>query len=122
MVPHKPIHLPRLNVLAHHGLHHPTGHAQDVESSGQLENARAEASERLLIRTVPLVCGVVFGIHAGHPLIGLMIGLLVAIVLDLRLKERSLTRPWLHTKSSRLPRAHSRPCKRAADSQRRDVR
>ena len=103
MFPHKPIRLPNLNVLAHKGLHQPKELKLDIESSDRICRPKTKASERFLIRTVPLVCGGVLGIHAGHLLMGLLVGFVVAVLLDLRPREQSVIRPWPQEKLTTLP-------------------
>jgi len=106
MYPHKPIYVPSLKIPAH-GARQQTGRSSDrhAKLSHQMSEATAEASERFLIRAVPLVYGVLIGSHVNHPLLGLLIGFMVTILLDLQFKDQSVIRPWLHAKPVILRRA-----------------
>lgn len=60
-----------------------------------MSEATADKLGIFLIRVVPLVCGGLLGSHGGHPLLGVLIGLAVAVFFDLQLEQQSLIQSWL---------------------------
>jgi hypothetical protein len=66
-----------------------------VHYSHEMPDETAEASARILIRTVPLVYGVLLGGILGNMLLGIAMGLALSVALDMRMKSYSLSLPVL---------------------------
>lgn len=66
-----------------------------VHYSHEMPDETAEASARILIRTVPLVYGVLLGVILGNMLLGFAMGFALTVALDMRMKSYSLFLPVL---------------------------
>jgi hypothetical protein len=66
-----------------------------VRYSHEMSADTAEASARALIRTVPLIYGVLLGGILGNMLIGVSTGFALAVALDMRMGRNSLFQPIL---------------------------
>lgn len=99
---HKHLHFPQSSSLAHHGrqqsIHTRYGR---VTLGDQASEATGEAWERFLLRIAPVAIGILLGGHTDNLLLGALIGLVVAVLLDLRLNEYSLKRPWFSRKQTK---------------------
>ena len=99
---HKHLHFPQSSSLAHHGrqqsVHTRYGR---VTLRDHASEATDEAWERFLLRTAPVAIGGLLGGHTDNLLLGALIGVVVAVLLDLRLNEYSLIRPLLSRKRTR---------------------
>lgn len=95
-------HFPSLNVLTHKGLHLRSRSDRCADLTHQMSEAATEKASRILVRAVPLIYGVSLGALAGHLPAGLAVGIVVSAVLDLRLREESMLRPWLQPLLNRV--------------------
>lgn len=66
---------------------------RQVLLSHEMPEETAEASARVLIRTVPLVYGFLFGAVLGNMLIGIPMGLALTVALDMRMGRHSFFLP-----------------------------
>jgi hypothetical protein len=98
----KHLHFPPSSSLVHRGLQQSihTRYGR-VTLPAQAPKATDEAWERLLLRTAPVAMGILLGGHTDNLLLGALIGLVVAVLLDLRLNEYSLIRPRLSRKQTK---------------------
>lgn len=69
-----------------------TESGQPLRGHHDLSESSAEAASRLMIRTVPLVYGVLLGHLSDHLLVGTLIGGLASAALDLYMGEDSMIR------------------------------
>jgi thiosulfate reductase cytochrome b subunit len=105
MLSHQNIYAPGLAMPTRNVLHRTKHSERHAKLSHQMPQATAEASARLLIRAVPLAYGFLLGGLSDHLLPGLLAGLAVAVVLDLRLHERSVTWACLQLVAGHFRRA-----------------
>lgn len=96
MFPHQHIRFPSLHVLAHNGPNLKSRSEHGTETTYQMPEAATETASRFLVRVVPLIYGASLGGFANHLWIGLLVGMAITAILDLRLQESSLIRKWLH--------------------------
>ena len=66
-------------------------HDQYVQYNHEMSDDTAEASARILIRTVPLIYGGLVGGVLGDLPLGLVVGLATTIALDLKMNDHSIT-------------------------------
>ena len=92
---HKQIHGPGSDLQAHKRRWQTGEPSLRTKFLHPMSEAAADAMGRTLVRVIPLVGGALLGGHVNHPLMGVLVGLVVATFLDLKLKERSLVRSWL---------------------------
>ena len=69
---------------------------QYVHYSHQMTGDTADASARTLTRVVPVIYGAVLGGLVGSVASGVVFGLLMSLAFDLRMGDKSVSRPLLH--------------------------